>query len=240
MTQIFRSQNWFKCVTVATILVGAGYANALTLGSLSDADSSFGAGTLTRDAISGFEWLDLDLSKTFSVNGIVSEFGPGGQFAGFSIATAAQVGILLTSSGILTTPNGAPAQGAFDTFRDLIVGPFGSIDDFGGFGCILVINGVVTGPDLAGVGIDRTPVDPSGCGGIVPDSEFITTGPVAVGLPIDPDLAVNAQIVAPDITISGIFLVRSTAVDAPSTTWILPLGLALLALGRRGRKAVSS
>ena len=106
------------------------------------------------------------------------------------------------------------------------------VDDFAGLGCVLALNGIVNNggaSGIAGVGIDRKPAAGDGCGPILAGSEFITTGPVPVGLPIDPNETINTHNGSSPITIGGLFLARefNNSVDAPSTLAMLLLGLLL-------------
>ena len=223
-----RLSNWIQSFAVVMTLFFSSHANALILGALSDANSSFGPVTVTRDSVTGLEWLDLNQTTAFSFNSVSAEFGSGGAFAGFAMATPGQVDTMLNDSGILTVPNGALAQAAFDTYGTLFDG---QVDDLGGFGCVLTYSGMVNDsgmPGFAGVGIDRTPLGAGGCGPIVHGSEFIEVESVPRGLPIGLNDTISDHNSSSPITIGGIFLVRSFAVDTPPTIQILFLGLTLL------------
>jgi hypothetical protein len=61
-------------------------------------DVFYGAGSITRDSVTGFDWLDLTFSTNDSVNDILG--GAGGFLAhGFQLATLAQVESMFTSGG---------------------------------------------------------------------------------------------------------------------------------------------
>ena len=110
----------------------------------------------------------------------------------------------------------------------------GPIDDLGGFGCILALSGLTGSGDIQGVGIDRMPDDGfDGCGHVVPGSEFITQGPVPIGLPVDFNQTIDEHNGDSQITLGGIYLVRSFGVDTPPTLPLAAVGIALLGLLRR-------
>lgn len=63
-------------------------------------DPVFGIGSITRDTVSGLEWLDLNLTTNKSVSEITSQLGSGGQFQGFRYATSAEVFDFFSHAGI--------------------------------------------------------------------------------------------------------------------------------------------
>src|SRR5687768_7189798 len=69
---------------------------------LTATDTSFGVDTATLDSVSNREWLDLSLTRPFSLNFVLSQLGPAGMFAGFQVATSSDVAILVSNSGLLT------------------------------------------------------------------------------------------------------------------------------------------
>ncbi|WP_341678805.1 PEP-CTERM sorting domain-containing protein [Niveibacterium sp. SC-1] len=221
------------CLVSLAALVHSNTALAHPLGSLSSLDSAYGAGTLTRDSATGLEWLDLSLSAGYSYSTVLSHFD------GFSIATGAQVSTLMNHSGAPAAPHGAAAQSAFDALTDLLA-PV-KIDDLADLGCTLALQGLADeavsgGHTVAGIGLDRTPAGPNGCGPVVLGSEFITFGPVASGLSIDDATTIGNHNLASGISVGGIFLVRETTVPAPGTLALLVAGcLATLGARRRSR-----
>lgn len=89
-------------LTVLCMLLPVGATHA-TLVSLDDA--VFGAGALTQDSATGFQWLDLTLTGVRSYNDMVgndgsNEFVAGGDFAGFRYATLTEVEQLWLAAGI--------------------------------------------------------------------------------------------------------------------------------------------
>lgn len=67
-------------------------------------DSAFPGGTdnITRDTVTGFDWLDLTASSGISYNDITAQFSSGGTYEGWRHATKAEVNALFTSSAGLT------------------------------------------------------------------------------------------------------------------------------------------
>jgi hypothetical protein len=76
-----------------TLVAGTAHASLISMN-----DAFYGAGSITRDVLTGFDWLDLTLSTNDSVNDILG--GAGGFLAhGFHLATIAQVESMFTSGG---------------------------------------------------------------------------------------------------------------------------------------------
>jgi len=59
----------------------------------------YGADSITRDAVSGLDWLDWSASINHSVADVSTQFGPGDEFAGFRYATEAEVIQLIYRAG---------------------------------------------------------------------------------------------------------------------------------------------
>ena len=78
-------------------------------------NSAFGANTITRDTATDLRWLDLTESAGFSRTQILQELEPGGIFAGYRLATAAEVSAFFVHAGFdlateeFVTQNYAPA-----------------------------------------------------------------------------------------------------------------------------------
>lgn len=230
--------NGVKGLVIAGFLAYGAQANALVMGSLSEADSSFGVNSITLDSVTNLEWLDLDFTTTYSFNSASAQFGASGVFEGFSIATASQVSELISHAGINIPLTGSAAQTAFDDFHTLVGG---QVDDFGSIGCVLSLNGIVNNAGalgIAGVGLDRKPLDSSACGTVRAGSEFITFGPVPFGLFVSPDTTISAHNGSSQITLGGIFLVKEATVDEPSILGVFAIGLGLMSV-LRSKKAVS-
>jgi hypothetical protein len=241
----WRTKAWAGALAIVASLTAINQAGAIVLGTLSDADSMFGMGTVTRDSATNLEWLDLDLTTAYSFNSVTAQFGPAGAFPGFAIATPAQVNTMINDSGILGA-TGAAAQMGFDTYVSLLNG---MVDDFGGGvqpanGCVLVLSGIANNSgalSINGVGIDRTPMPPSdGCGPVVPGSEFITQGPVPPSNIILPNQTIDAHNASSPTTLGGIYLVSPSPsqVSEPPVLASLALGMLLLGILRsRSRRA---
>lgn len=93
--------------------------NYAAAGLISIDDANFGAGALTRDTVSGLDWLDLTLSINRTFIDVSSQFGPSGDFDGFRYATNAEIADFWTAAGIpdigsMTAANIAPAQNLMD------------------------------------------------------------------------------------------------------------------------------
>ncbi len=63
-------------------------------------DSAFGVDTITLDLATGLRWLDVTLSTAYSHNGVILEFGAGGEFEGYRLATGAEVKTLWANAGV--------------------------------------------------------------------------------------------------------------------------------------------
>lgn len=62
--------------------------------------SPFGADTITHDTVTGLLWLDLTESTSYSHTQILDATGPGGTFAGYRLATDAEIQQLFVDAGI--------------------------------------------------------------------------------------------------------------------------------------------
>ena len=63
-------------------------------------DSSFGTNTITYDAETGIEWLDVTLSTPYSYDEILIELEPGGTFGGYRLATTDEILTFWQNAGI--------------------------------------------------------------------------------------------------------------------------------------------
>ena len=75
-------------------------AAALPAGTLVVDDAVFGTDTVLRDTYNNVEFLRLDLTMGYGFDGISAQFGAGGDFEGWSVATTAVMNALGASVGI--------------------------------------------------------------------------------------------------------------------------------------------
>ena len=73
-------------------------------GLISADDAVFGVGSVTRDTTTGFEFLDLSVTRGLSYNQVQAQLGS--TFAGWQIATLAQVQDLMVAGGLSIENNG--------------------------------------------------------------------------------------------------------------------------------------
>lgn len=67
---------------------------------ISAGDPHFGIASVTRDTATGLEWLDFTATLGRSMDEVTAGMGPGGEFAGYRYATAAEVTTLYADAGI--------------------------------------------------------------------------------------------------------------------------------------------
>jgi len=194
-------------------------------------DTPFGVGSGTLDTATNLLWLDLNKSGNFSYNQLVNtELQAGGQFAGFQLASAAQVGTLVTNSGIL----GLTGAAAFSAFGDLSVLLGGQAHDLSGDGCILIVRGVTSETGGGAAGVDGYTSHRQICN-IQNDPNAFNSQSILEPLPsFEFDTPINSVSQPPQT--SGAWLVMNNTrvpVPTPGTAALLALGLAGLALSRR-------
>lgn len=78
-------------------------------------DAVFGPGAVTRDVVTGLEWLDLTFSTNRSFEEMTGVTGPsplepGGEFAGWRYATVSEIRSLFLDAGIPDVPGFSPAN----------------------------------------------------------------------------------------------------------------------------------
>ncbi len=104
----FLRQSAKALIVTAGLATGAAQATVISAGD----DAVFGVGSLTIDAGQGLEFLDLTLSTNRSFNDVSTQFGVGGDFAGFRYASRAEVVSLANNSGFLPSASvGANVNG---------------------------------------------------------------------------------------------------------------------------------
>ena len=59
-----------------------------------------GDGLVTIDTATGLRWLDITVTTSLSYNYVSTQFGTGGQFAGWGYANDAQVSALFSDAGV--------------------------------------------------------------------------------------------------------------------------------------------
>jgi hypothetical protein len=101
------SFNRFILISLALLGLSVSSVNAAVV---SADDAIFGAGSVTRDTISGLDWLDLTLSTNRSYTDVSGQFGVGGDFEGWGYATTSDVADLYTSAGGTGPYNGSPGS----------------------------------------------------------------------------------------------------------------------------------
>ena len=230
-----RTSNLLAIALAAATALMSANATAMPLGTLTEAASSFGANTVTRDAAQGLEFLDLQLTASYSYASLLPELAAGGAFDGFFLASASQFNALVAGSGILPLTASA-AQTGFDALVALL-NPT-ALDDLGGFGCTLALTAATANAGIApnsravaNVLLDRTAAGgaSAGCGPVLPGSEFITQASMTF---IDDASTVNGHNSTSPITVGGFLLARrfeTTEVPEPAggvlvTTALLTLG----------------
>lgn len=86
-------------VAIATLLLNLIHAQANAALTSRDLVLGSGDGLLTYDDQTNFEWLDVTQTLNMSFNQVVSELNPSGVFAGFNLASDANLQALFTSGG---------------------------------------------------------------------------------------------------------------------------------------------
>jgi hypothetical protein len=89
--------------TIASLLAVSAHAAPVTLGALSSNDD--GSTGVITDSLNNREWLRLDQNKTLNTAETLAAIAPGGLYAGFHIATSADIRLFLNA---FLSPETAP------------------------------------------------------------------------------------------------------------------------------------
>lgn len=81
-------------------------------------DSAFGSASVLRDLDNNRDFLRLDLTMGYGYTGITGEFGSGGDFAGWSVASLADMGALGVSAGVTHGSTDAGQIAIAESLRD--------------------------------------------------------------------------------------------------------------------------
>lgn len=207
------------------------FASSSAHASLVSMDTAFGIGSATLDTATNLLWLDLNQSGSFSYNQLVNtELQAGGKFAGFQLASSAQVDTLVTDSGIL----GLTGAAAFSAFGNLSVLLGGQAHDLSGDGCVLVVRGVTS--ELAGgaAGVDGYTNTRQICNSQTDPNAFNSQSILEPLPSFEFNDPINSVFQPPQT--SGAWLVMNytpVPIPTPGTAALLMFGLAGLALSRR-------
>lgn len=68
---------------------------------ISTDDTRFGPDTITRDAATGLDWLDVTITRGLSYDQVFAEVGVGGAYEGFRYATTEELDRLITNFGYI-------------------------------------------------------------------------------------------------------------------------------------------
>ncbi len=215
-------------VLIGSFFVRSAYALPIAV------DTTHGMGTATRDTVSGLEWLDFSLTRTFSFDTLMPELEVGGLFYGYQLASRDQVGTFFSNTGsYIEGPT------AYDVFQNLQGLLSGNANDASGNGLGLTFLGITSdrvktsdgfdGHKMFGLLNDRSPAIPinfpdEGFGESYPDSSFVNNPPVYIS---------NSHIEP-----SGFWLVKATSstVPEPNIISLLIIGLVGSSVGRKVKK----
>src|SRR3954449_12961250 len=89
----------WRALGVITLLLFGGFATGGPARAALILENSpvYGPNSLVLDTSTGLEWLNLSLSTDLTPAYVETQFGPGGQFAGFRYATQEEVASLTTA-----------------------------------------------------------------------------------------------------------------------------------------------
>ena len=184
-------------------------------------DPVFGAGAITLDTATGLEWLDLGFSINRSYDDVSANLGPGGDFAGFRYASAAELITLYTNAGIVNVDT--------NVFEAVNLGPVSNLLNLTG----TTWQGTGSGPFAGGRVSDIHPptggrrvsfyqVDNAMTGG---RANVLTSGGIADNLPSPVDASHLVRVSGPAITSvspspggagDGFVVIRGANLPSPS------------------------
>ncbi len=228
-------------VFIGCVLVRPAHASLMAV------DTTFGPSTATRDSLTGFEWLDLNLTKSFSFDTLSPELEAGGMFEGYEIANNAQVHTLIFDNSGFTSEPGAVASNVWDSLLSLLGT---TINDFSEDGSVLQFLGITgntfdTSSGLSGhsyLGLVRR--------GLFDDIDNISleSGPLVaefIGYPDDRTLNdPPIEFAGSALNPSGFWLVQTASststIPEPNSIILLIIGLISLLYFRLKRGSVTS
>lgn len=111
-----------KTTGLAALLIFTSTANAALV---SRDLYTAGDGLITYDTVSKLEWLDVAQTAARSWNDVSSQFGAGGDFAGWSYATRSQTSALYTQLGFNWSFDFRPNDPSFRTSYNTLISLFG-------------------------------------------------------------------------------------------------------------------
>lgn len=89
----------FKSVILSAFILAAGLVSAQANAALMQTDWKLaGDGLSSIDTESGIEWIDITLTRSYSINTILPELAAGGKFYGWRLPTEAEVKSLVTNA----------------------------------------------------------------------------------------------------------------------------------------------